>query len=76
MIILQQVQGGSGMGFLQPWHLILILVIVLIVFGPGKMPEVGKAIGQTIKEVRKASSSVSSVSSDEENKQVKSDLTD
>lgn len=40
--------------------LILILVIVLIVFGPGKLPEVGKAIGRGIQEFRKASNDLTS----------------
>jgi sec-independent protein translocase protein TatA len=44
------------MGVLEPWHLILILAIVLIVFGPGKLPDIGKAMGKTIKEFRQASS--------------------
>ena len=44
------------MGIFEPWHLLLILAIVLIVFGPGKLPEVGKAMGKTIKEFRQASS--------------------
>lgn len=35
-------------GMLSPTHLILILVIVLIVFGPGKLPEVGKALGKAV----------------------------
>ncbi|BBB89851.1 MAG TPA: twin-arginine translocase TatA/TatE family subunit [Methylomusa anaerophila] len=39
-------------------ELILILVIALIVFGPGKLPEVGKAIGKGIQEFRKASSEI------------------
>jgi sec-independent protein translocase protein TatA len=43
------------MGALEPWHLILILAIVLIIFGPGKLPDVGKAMGKTIKEFRQAS---------------------
>ncbi len=38
-----------------PWELILILAVVLIIFGPGKLPEVGKSLGKTIKEFRKAS---------------------
>lgn len=42
------------MGALQPWHLIVILVIVLIVFGPGKLPEVGKAFGRGVKEFKSA----------------------
>lgn len=39
-------------------ELILILVIALIVFGPGKLPEVGKAIGKGIQEFRRASSDI------------------
>ncbi len=39
-------------------ELIIILVIALLVLGPGKLPEVGKSIGQSIKEFRKASSDV------------------
>jgi sec-independent protein translocase protein TatA len=35
-------------------ELILILVIALVVFGPGKLPEVGKAIGKGIHEFRNA----------------------
>jgi sec-independent protein translocase protein TatA len=46
------------MGALEPWHLILILAIVLIIFGPGKLPDIGKAMGKTIKEFRQASSGV------------------
>ena len=38
-----------------PWELIAILAIVLIIFGPGKLPDVGKSLGKTIKEFRKAS---------------------
>ena len=32
--------------------LILILVVALIIFGPGKLPGVGKAMGQSIKEFK------------------------
>jgi sec-independent protein translocase protein TatA len=35
-------------------ELVLILVIALVVFGPGKLPEVGKALGKGIQEFRKA----------------------
>ena len=35
-------------------ELILILVIALVVFGPGKLPEVGKALGKGIQEFRSA----------------------
>ena len=43
------------MGALSPTHLILILIIALIVVGPGRLPEVGSAIGKSIKEFKKAS---------------------
>ena len=35
-------------------ELILILVIGLVIFGPGKLPSVGKALGQSIKEFKAA----------------------
>jgi len=36
-------------------ELILILVVALIIFGPGKLPEVGKSLGKTIREFRRSS---------------------
>jgi sec-independent protein translocase protein TatA len=36
-------------GLLQPMHILVILVIVLIIFGPGKLPELGSAIGKAIR---------------------------
>jgi sec-independent protein translocase protein TatA len=38
-------------------ELILVLVVALVVFGPGKLPEVGAALGKTIREFRKATQS-------------------
>jgi len=43
---------------LSPAHLIIILVIALIVIGPGKLPEVGAAIGKSIKEFQKATGGI------------------
>jgi len=37
-------------------ELIIILVLALIIFGPGKLPEVGKAIGRSIREFKRAQS--------------------
>jgi sec-independent protein translocase protein TatA len=39
-------------------ELIVILVIALLVIGPGKLPDVGSALGKSIREFRKASSDV------------------
>ena len=34
---------------LQPTHLIVVLIIALLVFGPSKLPELGKGLGEAIK---------------------------
>jgi sec-independent protein translocase protein TatA len=36
-------------GLLQPMHLVVILLIALVVFGPRKLPELGKGLGQAIR---------------------------
>jgi len=38
-----------------PTELIIVLVLVLIIFGVGRLPQVGGAIGKGIREFRKAS---------------------
>ncbi|MDI6845629.1 MAG: TatA/E family twin arginine-targeting protein translocase [Candidatus Saccharicenans sp.] len=65
-------------------ELIIILIIALLVFGPKKLPEVGKSVGRAIREFKKASDELrskveeeiqaSEIKSDLE--EVKSDLTD
>ena len=39
------------------WEIGLILVIVLIIFGVGKLPQIGGAMGKGLREFRKAKSS-------------------
>jgi sec-independent protein translocase protein TatA len=41
-----------------PFWLIILLAIVLIIFGPGKLPELGGAVGRGIREFRKASTEI------------------
>lgn len=41
-------------GLFQPMHVVFILVIALIFFGPGKLPELGAGLGKGIREFRKA----------------------
>ena len=41
-------------GILQPTHLILILAIALVIFGPGKLSDVGSSLGKSLKDFKKA----------------------
>jgi TatA/E family protein of Tat protein translocase len=41
-----------------PGELIIVLIIALIVVGPGKLPDVGSALGKSIREFRKAATDV------------------
>ena len=43
-------------GLLRPMHLIVILAIVLIIFGPGRLPEIGAGLGKSIRGFKKAMS--------------------
>ncbi|MEK4520140.1 MULTISPECIES: twin-arginine translocase TatA/TatE family subunit [unclassified Psychrobacillus] len=38
--------------------LIIILIIALIVFGPSKLPQLGRAVGQTLKEFKKSTKDI------------------
>jgi sec-independent protein translocase protein TatA len=37
---------------LQPWHLVGILLVALILFGPKKLPELGKGIGEGLRALK------------------------
>ena len=41
-------------GLLQPAHLLVIFLIALVVFGPKKLPELGKGLGEAIRGFKKA----------------------
>jgi sec-independent protein translocase protein TatA len=41
-------------GLFRPMHLLLILLIVLIIFGAGRLPEIGEGLGKSIKAFKKA----------------------
>jgi sec-independent protein translocase protein TatA len=43
-------------GLLQPMHLLVILVVAVFVFGPKKLPELGKGLGEGIRGFKKAMS--------------------
>ena len=41
-------------GLFEPTHLIFILIILLIIFGPGKLPELGRGLGKSMREFKEA----------------------
>ena len=41
-------------GLFQPAHLLVIFLIALVVFGPKKLPELGKGLGEAIRGFKKA----------------------
>ena len=49
-------------------ELLLILFIALLIFGPRKLPELGSALGRTIKEFRKGVKNEEATASPEEKK--------
>jgi sec-independent protein translocase protein TatA len=40
--------------FANPLHWVILLVVVLIMFGPGKLPGVGSALGKSLREFKMA----------------------
>jgi sec-independent protein translocase protein TatA len=52
------------MGHIGTTELIIILVIVVVVFGAGKLPEIGGALGKGIKEFRGASKEIEGATKD------------
>lgn len=51
--------------------LILVLVIALIIFGPRKLPEIGRAFGSTLKEFKKSTRELVSEEDEDGKKKVK-----
>ncbi|HLR63114.1 MAG TPA: twin-arginine translocase TatA/TatE family subunit [Lentibacillus sp.] len=56
-----------GLGSIGIPGLILILIIALIVFGPSKLPEIGKAVGSSLKEFKNATKEIGSDDSGKNN---------
>ena len=46
------------LGGISVWELAIILVIILVIFGAGKLPEIGSGMGKAIKNFKKATKDV------------------
>ena len=42
------------MGALQPFHLAIVVAVVLLLFGPKRIPQLAKSIGESMRELKKA----------------------
>jgi sec-independent protein translocase protein TatA len=60
------VRGLIG-GKIGIWEILLILAVALIVFGPAKLPELGRSIGNGLREFRKATRELKDTISLEDN---------
>lgn len=56
-------------GLLQPMHLVMVLGIALLIFGPKKLPELGRGLGEGIRGFRGA------MAEGKEKEKIESDLT-
>jgi sec-independent protein translocase protein TatA len=39
-------------GWISPWELLILLVVVLLVFGPKRLPEMGRSLGKGLREFK------------------------
>jgi len=42
------------LGMTSIWHWLIVLVIVLVIFGPGKLPQIGEGLGKGIRNFKKS----------------------
>lgn len=56
---------------ISPIHILLILIVALLVFGPRRLPEIGQGIGKGIREFRRAMNSVNGTEETKESYTVK-----
>ena len=52
------------MGLLQPWHIVLFLLIALLLFGGKRLPEIGRSLGHGMREFKDAVTGNSPVAED------------
>ncbi|GAA4862803.1 twin-arginine translocase TatA/TatE family subunit [Paenibacillus vulneris] len=62
------------MGALSPWHIILIALVALLLFGPNKLPELGRGFGKMFREFKDATTGNGNSGSTEESPAPKKEL--
>jgi sec-independent protein translocase protein TatA len=41
-----------GSGLISPWHIAIFALVVLLVFGPKRLPEMGRSMGKGLRELK------------------------
>jgi sec-independent protein translocase protein TatA len=57
---------------IQPLHIVVIVVVALIIFGPSRLPEIGRGLGKALNEFRKGTKEMTEGFRDEVTKPVES----
>lgn len=60
-----------GEGLFQPMHLLVIFFVALLVFGPKKLPELGRGIGDGIRELKKGLNDAATSGNEQKSSEVK-----
>ncbi|HEX8990544.1 MAG TPA: twin-arginine translocase TatA/TatE family subunit [Anaerolineales bacterium] len=55
---------------IQPIHIVIVVIVALIIFGPRRLPEVGRWVGRSITEIRKGTQEMTATLREEMNKPV------
>ncbi len=58
-----------------PFSIVIICIVALILFGPKKLPEFGKAMGSTLREFKKATKGLADDFEDDKDKKIESKQT-
>jgi TatA/E family protein of Tat protein translocase len=53
---------------IQPWHIIVIVLVAFLIFGANKLPEAGRSLGRTLSEFRKGTKEAAEGFKEEVNK--------
>ncbi len=53
---------------IQPIHIVIVVIVALIIFGPRRLPEVGRWVGRSISEVRKGTQEMTATLREEMNR--------
>jgi sec-independent protein translocase protein TatA len=48
-----------GSGILSPWHLVILALVLLLIFGPKRLPEMGRSLGHGLREFKDSVSGLS-----------------